>query len=143
MNTFLPYTCYAESARVLDRARLGKQRIEVLQILNVLVGPNEKAGWRNHPAVRMWRGFEVELAAYGMAACDEWARRGYADTVRAKITSVWKTLLECGAKPVVPPWIGRPEFHAAHRSNLLRKDPVWYGRFGWDEGPDLPYVWPV
>jgi hypothetical protein len=43
----------------------------------------------------------------------------------------------------MPPWWGDPAFHASHRSNLLRKDPVWYGQFGWAEPPDLPYVWPV
>ena len=26
---------------------------------------------------------------------------------------------------------------------LLRKDPDYYGRFGWSEPPDLPYFWPV
>jgi hypothetical protein len=42
-----------------------------------------------------------------------------------------------------PPWLGDNTFHASHKSNLLRKDPVWYGQFGWSEPTDLPYVWPV
>ncbi len=54
MQTFLPYPDFAESARVLDNKRLGKQRVEVLQILNVLTDSTRK-GWRNHPAVAMWR----------------------------------------------------------------------------------------
>jgi hypothetical protein len=33
--------------------------------------------------------------------------------------------------------------HDSHRSNLLRKDPQWYGQFGWTVPDDLPYVWPV
>jgi hypothetical protein len=33
VQTFLPYADFAESARVLDRARLGKQRVEALQVL--------------------------------------------------------------------------------------------------------------
>ncbi len=33
MQTFLPYDSYADSAAVLDRARLGKQRVEAKQIL--------------------------------------------------------------------------------------------------------------
>jgi hypothetical protein len=45
-----------------------------------------------------------------------------------------------------PPWLGNPYFHAAHRSNLLRKDAEkgwgWYCNFGWEEPDDLPYVWP-
>jgi hypothetical protein len=42
-----------------------------------------------------------------------------------------------------PPWLGDEAFHASHRSNLLRKNPEWYGQFGWTEPDDLPYVWPV
>ena len=33
MQTFLPFADFAETAAVLDHRRLGKQRIEVLQIL--------------------------------------------------------------------------------------------------------------
>lgn len=43
----------------------------------------------------------------------------------------------------LPPWIGNQLFHAAHRSNLLRKDPVYYVQFGWTEPDNLDYVWPV
>jgi len=42
-----------------------------------------------------------------------------------------------------PSWLGDPAFHRAHQSNLLRKDPEWYGQFGWEVKNDLPYVWPV
>jgi hypothetical protein len=44
---------------------------------------------------------------------------------------------------VLPPWWGDERLHASHRSNLLRKDPAHYGRFGWAEPPDLPYFWPA
>ncbi|MDQ1681515.1 MAG: hypothetical protein QOH99_56, partial [Frankiaceae bacterium] len=33
MQTFLPYADFGASARVLDDRRLGKQRVETLQIL--------------------------------------------------------------------------------------------------------------
>jgi len=48
-----------------------------------------------------------------------------------------------------PDWLGRADFHAAHRAVLLAKDPEWYGQFGWPESPAekvngrWPYVWPV
>jgi hypothetical protein len=48
-----------------------------------------------------------------------------------------------GLLVALPPWFGRDEFHAAHRANLLRKDPEYYGQFGWTESPDMEYVWPV
>ena len=53
MQTFLPFPDYIQSARALDYKRLGKQRVEALQILNTLTGRSE--GWSQHPAVKMWR----------------------------------------------------------------------------------------
>lgn len=53
MQTFLPYKSFAESAACLDNKRLGKQRVEVLQILKALHNPSY--GWQNHPAVKMCR----------------------------------------------------------------------------------------
>jgi hypothetical protein len=95
-------------------------------------------GWRHHPAVKMWRGYEASLLDYGLAMCAEWDSRGYADTVREKLAAHRRE------NPVqAPPWLGDPAVHASHRSNLLRKNPEFYGRYGWSEPPDLPYVWPV
>lgn len=140
MQTFLPYKDFVASARCLDRARLGKQRVEVLQLLNALLLP-KPSGWRNHPAARMWRGHEGSLAVYGNEVCHEWIRRGYKDSVREKIL---KHMLPFLFKPtLLPSWLGDEAFHASHRSNLLRKDPAWYGQFGWTEPSNLPYVWPV
>lgn len=56
MQTFLPYPDFAQSAKVLDRQRLGKQRLEVLDIINALLCI--KQGWKNHPIVKAWRGYE-------------------------------------------------------------------------------------
>jgi hypothetical protein len=44
-------------------------------------------------------------------------------------------------KIAYPEWFSRKNFHAAHRSHLLHKDPEYYGQFGWQEKPDLPYLW--
>jgi hypothetical protein len=139
MQTFLPYPNFRESARVLDRQRLGKQRVESWQILTALSGAGK--GWHNHPAVKMWRGHEYALTQYGIAVCDEWIARGYRDTCRQKIADMFFVLRpgDCGD----PPWLGDPEFHGSHRANLLRKAPEWYSQFGWTEDPTTPYVWPV
>jgi len=136
MQTFLPLSSFAESARVLDEVRLGKQRVEAYQIVRSLDGVTK--GWRHHPAVKMWRGYEGALVRYGVAMCDEWLSRGRADTVRDKLR-----LHARRGRMKLPPWFGDEAFHASHRSNLLRKDPDWYGQFGWAEGPELPYIWPV
>ena len=45
--------------------RLGKQGVEALQVVRALTRPGY--GWQNHPAVRMWRGYEETPGAYGIA----------------------------------------------------------------------------
>lgn len=140
MQTFLPYSDFALSAKCLDRARLGKQRVEGMQILNACIFSSR---WGNHPAVLMWRGCERALYAYVQAICCEWQGRGYKDSVSDKI---WTICLDEGVfhEPLIlPPWLGREDFHLAHKSNLIRKDPEFYGRLWPDVPADLPYVWPV
>jgi hypothetical protein len=39
VQTFLPYPDFERTAEVLDDRRLGKQRVEVLQILNAIHRP--------------------------------------------------------------------------------------------------------
>jgi hypothetical protein len=130
MQTFLPYPDFYESARVLDYRRLGKQRVEARQILKAL---NVGGGWLNHPAVKMWRGYENALVQYGNVMIQEWIRRGYKNTMSMIAIESYE----------MPPWMGNKDFHASHRSNLLRKDVSWYGRLKWTESDNLPYVWPV
>lgn len=134
MQTFLPYADFERCAAALDPRRLGKQRVEAWQILRVLRG--ESRGWRNHPAALMWRGYEDALGQYLNAMIAEWERRGYTNTMA-------RYPLPEGVEIVAPPWLGDEALHASHRSNLLRKDATFYGRYGWSEPPDLPYVWPV
>lgn len=64
MQTFLPYPDFTESAAVLDRDRLGKQRVEALEVLRGPTVPG--CGWRNHPAARMRIGYEEALVRYGL-----------------------------------------------------------------------------
>jgi hypothetical protein len=134
MQTFLPYRDFRESARVLDRSRLGKQRVEAWQIAQALTRPDY--GWKNHPATKMWQGHVGLLAIYGMHICDEWIRRGYKDSLRPKFLDIAEPWTE-------PPWLGREDLHASHRSKLLEKLPEWYSQFGWTEEPGMPYVWPA
>lgn len=140
MQTFLPYPNFAESARCLDRQRLGKQRVECLQLLKALLVP--ASGWSNHPAAKMWRGRELALLRYGESICCEWLNRGYKDTCLGKMQDLYFAHRQ-GEENTMPDWLGDSSFHAAHRSNLLRKSLTHYGQFGWSEPNDLPYVWPV
>lgn len=138
MQTFLPYKNFHKSAKVLDNKRLGKQRVEALQILQTIQKGELAKGWKNHPAVIMWRGYENSLIEYGIAICDEWRARGFKDTVREKLLSQypWHQVAPR------PKWLGSRPFHSSHRSNLLRKDWNHYSQFGWTEADNLPYVWP-
>jgi hypothetical protein len=150
MQTFLPYADFGASARVLDDRRLGKQRVETLQILRALTYVTY--GWKHHPAVKMWRGYEEGLAAYGLAMVGEWLARGRPDTCAATIAvdlglaglpTTPRTQSELAAAGELPPWLGDPAFHESHRASLLRKDPVFYALPFAGVDPNLPYVWPV
>jgi hypothetical protein len=149
MQTFLPVADFADSARLLDSPRLGKQRVETLQILRAIELPDY--GWANHPAVLMWRGRTPALVAYGLAMARIWRERGFADSTETQIGEfapevVGRSQDELAAADVLPSWLGDEELHRSHRSNLIAKDPAFYrarfaARFG-PEPDDLPYVWP-
>ena len=141
MNTFLPYSDFKKSASCLDNKRLGKQRVEAWQIYLSLI--EEKYGWKNHPAVKMWRGYEISLLLYGIAICDEWISRGFKDTLKAKFEAELTIVIVAREGIKHPPFLGNEDFHKAMRSNLLRKDFSWYSKFGWTESNDLPYIWGI
>ena len=131
MQTFLPYPDFYKSLSCLDNKRLGKQRVEAYQILLCLRKPNR---WKNHPAVKMWKGYEGALIHYMNCAIDIWENRGFKNTMK-----------RLSAPPFVdyPIWYGKIEFHSSHRSNLLRKDNNHYSQYGWREPDNLPYYWPT
>jgi hypothetical protein len=146
MQTFVPFADFDESARVLDDRRLGKQRVETLQIMRALTIPTY--GWQNHPVTRMWRGYRAALMDYQEATCAEWVRRGFGDTC------LEKTLDDLATAPADldayigetferPPWLADESIMISHRSNLLRKYPEFYAPLFPDVPPDLDYVWPV
>ena len=138
LQTFLPFETYEASAFVLDRQRLGKQRVEAFQILECLLG--ERTGWAHHPAVKMWAGYEESLCHYGMACCQAWRARGYVDNMYVRF---YAKLLEVrGSSMYSPIWLGDPEFHRSHQSNLIRKKPEYYAQLFPGVPNDLPYVWP-
>ena len=142
MQTFLPYPDFDKSAKCLDYRRLGKQRVEAAQLLVSLsievpglnTKPNRKGGWTNHPARVMWVGYEEALCDYMNTMIAEWINRGYNNTMQFIRTRPFYPL---------PPWFGNTEMHASHRANLLRKDPNFYGKYGWQESPETPYFWPI
>ncbi len=141
MQTFLPYPDFVLSAQVLDRQRLGKQRVEVLQLLNTLY--HKEGRWWNHPACRMWRGYEHALIIYGCEICRTWKSYGYKDSCYEKILMYLDVFNIDQDLFICPPWFTDSRLHLSHRSNLIRKKPDYYRKF-WSDIPDnLPYFWPV
>ncbi len=149
MQTFLPYADFERSARALDAKRLGKQRVEVIQVVRALTRAGY--GWANHPAVLMWKGHEEALGRYGLMCCAVWTELGFGDTCAATIVEdlgvagvhhirSQPALREAEA---LPSWLGDEAVHRSHRSSLVRKDPGHYGPLFDDVPPDLEYVWPV
>ena len=134
MQTFLPHPNFTRSLLVLDYRRLGKQRVEAKQILDTL-WPNSTSRWRNHPAVRMWSGYEEALKMYHNEAIIVWEDRGYKNNMKL-LTVNFENL-------IIPKWLGNEKFHASHRSNLLRKHFEHYSRYNWTETNDMPYFWPT
>ena len=130
MQTFLPHADFRRTAESLDSPRLGKQRVETLQILRALELP--EYGWGNHPAVRMWRGYTPALVCYGLTCVEVWRERGYGDTTAAQIAE-FAPEVSTASQPdleregLLPSWLGNEVLHRSHRSKLVGKDPARYG----------------
>ena len=146
MQTFLPYADFDRSAAVLDQPRLGKQRVETLQVLRALELP--EYGWAHHPVVTMWRGRTQALVAYGLACVRAWRALGHADSTADLIGEfapdvVGAAQADLAEAGLLPSWLGSEPLHLSHRSALVRKDPAFYReRFEPGVPDDLPYLWP-
>lgn len=150
MQTFLPYPDFLQTAGVLDARRLGKQRVETIQVLRALTVPGY--GWRHHRAATMWAGYEEALVRYGLDICDVWCAAGKADTCAATLVAdltqstgmgTPRSQEELTAAGEIPPWLGDKAFHRSHQSALLRKDAAHYRPHFPGVPDDLPYVWPA
>ena len=136
MQTFLPYPNYVRSVKSLDYRRLGKQRVEAMQIINILEGKQASPGWKNHPAVKMWEGYLDSLKYYCNCCIDEWLSRGYKNTM---------VKYDVDHQNESPWWLGQTDVHRAMRARLIEKNRDFYlPKFPNDEGfNDAKYFWPV
>jgi len=124
MQTYLPYPSVQHSVQCLETSDLLDQASVTFSILS--------GRGRTLPAARMWKGYSQALNLYHNEVVREYVRRtGSSDYPTFQVGEV-----------TLPPWFGSPSIHASHRSNLLRKNPDWYGQFGWSESPNLEFVWP-
>ena len=134
MQVFLPYADFEKSVSVLDNKRLGNQIYrECLTLIN--------GGWKNHPCSKMWFPTYIHsLAKYAIYGLIELQKRGknYPHHMKTFID-----ILDNSPDNGDPKWLGNLEFHRSHQSNLLRKNPVHYGKYFSGVPSDLPYVWPT
>jgi hypothetical protein len=122
VTTFLPYVSFEKSLSVLDNQRLGKQRVEAGQIIKSIQNMYDgiPSGYINHPATRMWIGYEDALIYYYNLCLREWERRGYTNNM---------PYIELRVDPsdIEMPWyIGCIHFHKSHQASLVRKHPAYY-----------------
>jgi hypothetical protein len=92
-----------------------------------------RAGWRNHPAVKMWRGFENSLFDYILAMVREAKRRGI------KTDKNEENLINLRVRTIDRWGNGFPSWYndkaimrkvtTTHKANLYRKDDVYYYGF--------------
>lgn len=131
MQTFLPYADFQATAKVLDSSRLGNQAYNECRVLI-------NGGWLNHPASKMWQGYDSALARYAIALLKELESRTgqwYGDHI-----AYYNAFIDSDASP---PWLGDERVHSSHRAALLHKQRSWYSQFNWTEEPSLDYYWPV
>jgi hypothetical protein len=155
VQTFLPSKDFDTTASMLDSKRLNKQILECYQILKVLSSDDPKAGWRNHPAVKMWRGHEHTLFTYSLAMVSEAKRRGI------KTDKNMDNLINLRVANLKKWGSGFPEWYqnsdemkritVTHMARLFVKDPVFYQPFSFfsEHKDNVPccshcnYYWPT
>lgn len=121
------------AAHMLDSKRLNKQILEGYQILNVLSGTSPTGGWRNHPAVKMWRGHEMTLFQYVKVMIHEAKKRGIkTDKNEQNILGLFSKVGDSWGTEA-PSWLYDKtkimRIITTHKANLFNKDPMYYASF--------------
>jgi hypothetical protein len=130
MQTFVPFTDLNHCAASLDNKRLNKQLLEGRQIYKILSSSQRTGAWVNHPAVKMWRNYDMGLYAYLVAIYEECVMRDIkADKNWEEIEKMHESNWHRGDKIVMPAWWGDHRVHESHKFNLYRKDGDHYYYF--------------
>lgn len=132
MQTFLPYPDFRKSLECLDPRRLGNQ---VYRECKTLIN----GGWPHHPVAKMWRDYRWALAHYAVTGLNVLTSRGLYYPHHYEF---FERIMQDETNHDIPWWLGWEPLHLSHRSNLIRKDPEWYGPMFPGVEPSLPYVYP-
>lgn len=131
MQVFMPYTNIIESVKCLDNKRLGKQRIEIKYMLEMMYGMWPE---RKHPVIEMWEDYPRFLHIIYKFTVKEWIIRGCKNTLPTSLEFV-KT------DPIPPPWL--KDYTYQYKALLLHKDYEFYSKeFDTDIEPisKIPYL---
>jgi hypothetical protein len=135
MQTFLPSANPVTAARMLDSKRLNKQILECYQILNVLSGKSPTGGWRNHPAVLMWKGYERGLWTYVQAMIIEAKYRGIkTENNEANLNRLKDQCWNQWGNNRPSFWTDNNKLMrvvTTHKASLFDKDPMYYSKFSY------------
>jgi hypothetical protein len=142
MQTFLTSNVkFSDTAKVLDKKRLWKQVVEADQIIATLANLPTKSGkprtgWKNHPAVLMWKNHFDHLLVYRDTILKESLIRGVQTSTKFYSDSFASFDFD------IPEWV-TDELVLSHQSNLLRKDFNYYSKYFYNTPLGLEYVWPT
>jgi len=119
MQTFVTGTnLYTRST--LDTKRVLNQINEATVIYKALTGLTQ--AWINHPAVKMWAGYEDALLEYRQDMMLEAILRGY--------EYQWQSLpFKPFADKIYPPWYDKEEVHVMYKGLLLFKNLEHYSKY--------------
>uniref|UniRef100_A0A6C0BDP3 Uncharacterized protein n=1 Tax=viral metagenome TaxID=1070528 RepID=A0A6C0BDP3_9ZZZZ len=144
VNIFIIVPDIQKTAELLDQQRLGKQRVECKQIIDVLERYDTTKvldrGWSSHPATRSWVGYTNHLKVYFNIIVREWIRRGFVNNMDLyQIDESLYHVVPCSfdGKSVsydlslfnqysFPFWVSFPPFYMSHQAALCRKNPSYY-----------------
>ncbi len=132
MMIWLPYPDFTKSVSCLNTQHLNRQRANCQVLSKSFISPNR---WNHVPTFKAWKNYYEVFQYYHDVCVKEWVKRGFRTIA----------VLYEAPKPDkrdLPWFIGEEQYHASHRSNLLRLDPTYAGIEGWREPSNLPYLWP-
>lgn len=133
MQVFLPENSFADCAKALDQKRLVKQLLEGRQIMTILAGESPGGAWKNHPAVKMFAGYEASLYNYLKAIRNEMEFRGYKwENNWNVIKDTYKRNFANQSKDSIPEWMQDERWirvMTTHRGRLYQKAPELYPQY--------------
>lgn len=130
--------------KILDNKRLGKQRLEAKQILNILeyydkhgIFPN--TGWIHHKIVKIWMGHTYALKVYFNKVIYYWKERGFQNSydyydvdeescpiIPCKFDGKTALFEQQANSMTFPLWYSYPPYYLSQRAALLMKDREYY-----------------